>query len=100
MPFGDPDGLRIIDQPNWSGIAVAFPRGAYRDVSKRTEFARMGIYILVGSSAENGPLPTLYIGQSDKISSRLDTHLLGQIWQMQMLRMLRVSWLTFFASYL
>lgn len=74
MPFGDPDGLRIIDQPNWSGIGVAFPRGAYRDVSKRTEFARTGIYILVGASTENGLLPTLYIGQSDKISSRLDTH--------------------------
>ncbi len=74
MPFGDPDGLRIIDQPNWSGVGVAFPRGAYRDVSKRSEFERTGIYILVGSSAEYGPLPTLYIGQSDKISSRLDAH--------------------------
>lgn len=74
MPFGDPDGLRIIDQPNWSGIGVAFPRGAYRDVSKRSEFERTGIYILVGSSADYGLLPTLYIGQSDKISSRLDSH--------------------------
>jgi hypothetical protein len=74
MPFGDPDGLRIIDQPNWAGIGVAFPRGAYRDVSKRTEFARTGIYVLVGSSSENGLLPTLYIGQSDKISARLDSH--------------------------
>lgn len=25
MPHGDPDGLRIIDQPNWSGVGVAFP---------------------------------------------------------------------------
>jgi Domain of unknown function (DUF4357) len=74
MPFGDPDGLRIIDQPNWSGIGVAFPRGSYREVSKRSEFERTGIYILVGSLAENGPMPTLYIGQSDKISSRLDSH--------------------------
>lgn len=74
MPFGDPDGLRIIDQPNWSGIGVAFPRGSYREVSKRNEFERTGIYILVGASAENGPMPTLYIGQSDKISSRLDSH--------------------------
>jgi Domain of unknown function (DUF4357) len=74
MPYGDPDGLRIIDQPNWSGIGIAFPRGSYRDVSKRVEFDRTGIYILVGSTSESSIMPTLYIGQSDKISSRLDSH--------------------------
>lgn len=74
MPHGDPDGLRIIDQPNWSGVGVAFPRGAYREVSKRKEFERTGIYILVGQSVDGGPVPLLYIGQSDKISSRLDSH--------------------------
>lgn len=74
MPHGDPDGLRIIDQPNWSGVGVAFPRGAYREVSSRKEFERTGIYILVGQSRDGGPIPNLYIGQSDKISSRLDSH--------------------------
>gem|GEM_PF-6406529 len=23
MPHGDTDGLRVIDQPNWSGVGVA-----------------------------------------------------------------------------
>ncbi len=47
MPHGDPDGLRVIDQPNWSGVGVAFPRAAYKAVSQRDEFGRTGVYILV-----------------------------------------------------
>jgi hypothetical protein len=74
MPHGDPDGLRIIDQPNWSGVGVAFPRGAYKEVSKRKEFERTGIYILVGPGPDGSALPTLYIGQSDRVQTRLDSH--------------------------
>lgn len=74
MPQGEPDGLRVIDQPNWSGIGIAFPRAAYREVSERQEFARTGVYILVGPGPENSVLPTLYIGQSDRVQSRLDSH--------------------------
>ena len=74
MPHGDPDGLRLIDQPNWSGVGVAFPRGAYKEVSKRKEFERTGVYLLVGPGPDGSALPTLYIGQSDKIQTRLDSH--------------------------
>lgn len=74
MPHGDPDGLRIIDQPNWSGVGVAFPRGAYKEVSKRKEFERTGIYILVGPGPDGSAMPSLYIGQSDRIQTRLDSH--------------------------
>ena len=74
MPHGDPDGLRIIDQPNWSGVGVAFPRGAYKEVSKRKEFERTGIYILVGPGPDGSTIPSLYIGQSDRVQTRLDSH--------------------------
>ncbi|MBE7496852.1 MAG: GIY-YIG nuclease family protein [Verrucomicrobiaceae bacterium] len=74
MPHGDPDGLRVIDQPNWSGVGVAFPRAAYREVSQRDEFGRTGVYILVGPGPEGSALPSLYIGQSDRIQTRLDAH--------------------------
>lgn len=74
MPHGDPDGLRIIDQPNWSGVGVAFPRGSYKEVSKRKEFERTGMYILVGPGPDGSALPCLYIGQSDRIQTRLDSH--------------------------
>ena len=74
MPHGDPDGLRIIDQPNWSGVAVAFPRAAFKEVNRRDEFGRTGIYVLVGPGPNGSALPTLYIGQSDRIQTRLDSH--------------------------
>jgi hypothetical protein len=74
MPHGDPDGLRIIDQPNWSGVGVAFPRGAYKEVSKRKEFERTGIYILFGPGPDGSAMPSLYIGQSDRVHTRLDSH--------------------------
>lgn len=74
MPHGDPDGLRVIDQPNWSGVGVAFPRGAYKEVSQRDEFGRTGVYILVGLGPDGSALPSLYIGQSDRIQTRLDAH--------------------------
>ena len=71
---GDPDGLRVIDQPNWSGVGIAFPRASYKEVSQRDEFNRTGVYILVGPGLENSALPTLYIGQSDRVKTRLDSH--------------------------
>lgn len=74
IPHGDPDGLRIIDQPNWSGVAVAFPRAAYKEMSRRDEFGRTGIYILVGPGPNGSALATLYIGQSDRIQTRLNGH--------------------------
>ena len=74
MPHGDPDGLRVIDQPNWSGVGVAFPRAAYKEVSHRDEFGRTGVYILVGPGPDGSALPSLYIGQSDRIQTRLETH--------------------------
>lgn len=74
MPHGDPDGLRVIDQPNWSGVGVAFPRAAYKEVSQRDEFGRTGVYILIGPGPDGSALPSLYIGQSDRIQTRLDAH--------------------------
>lgn len=74
MPHGDPDGLRIIDQPNWSGTGIAFPRGSYKELSKRKEFERTGVYLLLGPGPDGSVMPTLYIGQSDRIQTRLDSH--------------------------
>ena len=59
MPHGDPDGLRIIDQPNWSGTGIAFPRGSYKELSKRKEFERTGVYLLLGPGPDGSVMPTL-----------------------------------------
>lgn len=73
VPDGDPEGVRIIDRMNWTGLGVAFPRNKWLDIKQRTEFLRTGVYILVGYK-ENNDLPTLYIGQGDGVKNRIDTH--------------------------
>lgn len=61
MPHGDPDGLRVIDLPSWSGLGIAFPRAACKEVSQRDEFERTGVYILAGPDPDGSVLPGLYI---------------------------------------
>src|SRR5271170_7996757 len=48
VPDGDPDGVRIVDRLNWTGVGVVFPRELWQNVSKRAEFGRTGVYILQG----------------------------------------------------
>jgi hypothetical protein len=75
LPDGDAEGLRIIDRMNWTGLSIVFPREKWLDVKLRSELDKTGIYILVGhESNENDELPLLYIGQSDCVRNRIDSH--------------------------
>lgn len=72
---GDPDGVKIIDRQNWTGWGIAFPRSSWPQISKRPEFGTAGVYILSGSGEGTADdLPTIYVGQSDEIRNRLDSH--------------------------
>jgi len=73
LPDGDPDGLRLIEKSNWTGIGVVFSRSGYKEALKREEFQCTGVYVLVGSS-EGSSLPTIYIGEGDPVRPRLDSH--------------------------
>lgn len=73
VPDGDPDGLRMVEKSNWTGIGVVFKRTGYKQVVGRPEFDRTGIYVLVGFS-EDSALPTLYIGEGDPVKERLNQH--------------------------
>ena len=73
VPDGDPDGLRLVEKSNWTGIGVVFNRTGYKQVVSRSEFDRTGIYVLVGFSEES-VLPTLYIGEGDPVKNRLNNH--------------------------
>jgi len=75
VPDGDPEGVRIIDRMNWTGLGIVFPRGKWADVRKKAEFAKTGIYILVGYKAEDDDLPTIYIGQADGVGNRIESHI-------------------------
>lgn len=74
VPDGDPEGVRLIDRMNWTGLGVVFRRGDWQAVRKRPEFERVGIYILVGYRQPEDDLPTLYVGQADGVRGRIDSH--------------------------
>lgn len=78
---GDPEGLRIIDQLNWTGLGAVFPRHRWPGLKSEQTFQRPGIYLLWGF-VEEDDLPTLYIGQGDCVSDRIDDHFKNKIfWQ-------------------
>jgi hypothetical protein len=74
VPDGDPEGLRIIDRMNWTGLGIVFPREQWAKIRQRADFSRTGVYILVGYISEDD-LPTLYIGQGDVVRPRLENHI-------------------------
>jgi hypothetical protein len=73
FPSGDPEGLRIVEKPNWTGQGLVFPRTLFNEARKREEIKRTGVYVLWGPG-EGGQLPTVYVGEGDAVLSRLDQH--------------------------
>jgi hypothetical protein len=74
VPDGDPEGVRVIDQMNWTGTGIAFPRGLWPKVKVRKEFDRAGVYVLVGYGEKDDELPRVYVGEGDGLRSRIDQH--------------------------
>ncbi len=72
VPDGDPEGVRLIDRMNWTGLGIVFPRSKWTEVRQRPEFLRAGVYILVGFQEDD--LPTIYIGQADGVRNRIEAH--------------------------
>jgi hypothetical protein len=77
VPDGNPEGLRIIDRMNWTGLGIAFPREDWPKAKQRVEFGRAGVYILVGRVTDDDLL-TIYIGQSDVVRDRIDSHFVNK----------------------
>ena len=75
VPDGDPEGVRLIDRMNWTGLGVVFHRENWADTSKRAEFARAGVYFLAGHPEEDDERSTLYIGQADGLRTRIGQQL-------------------------
>jgi hypothetical protein len=62
VPDGDPEGLRIIDRMNWTGLGIVFPRESWLKIRQRLDFGKPGVYILLG-----------YVS-GDVVRTRIDTH--------------------------
>lgn len=52
VPDGNPEGLRIIDRTNWTGLGIAFPREDWRKVKTRDGIvqntSQLSTYIVSG----------------------------------------------------
>ena len=75
---GDPEGIRIVEQPNWSGTGIVFPRLRWCDARERSEFDAAGVYLLVGEPADGG-LPTIAIGGGAPLREQIDAALDGPV---------------------
>jgi len=73
VPTGNPDGLRIVEKSNWSGVGIVFNRSNFKEAVKRPEFEKTGIYVLIGNDEESGS-KTIYVGEGDPVKSRLNQH--------------------------
>lgn len=76
VPDGDPEGVRLIDRLNWTGLGLVFPRSRWPQVKQRQEMQRPGVYILVGTGEDD--LPMIYVGQADGVRGRVDAHYVGK----------------------
>ena len=73
LPFGEPQGLRIVRKSNWTGIGIVFPRTRFAQAARREELQQSGVYVLWELSGPEQPTP-VYIGESDQLVNRLKTH--------------------------
>lgn len=76
VPDGDPEGIKIVNLLNWTGIGVAIPRSQWSHAKTMPELRNSGVYILVGPTmdADDDDLSTVYIGQTDEIANRIGQH--------------------------
>ena len=74
VPDGDPEGVRLIDRMNWTGLGLVFPRSKWSEVRRRPEIGQTGVYVLVGYGDDDDELPTIYVGQGDRVRGRIDSH--------------------------
>lgn len=77
LPSGEPNGLRIMERANWTGVGVVFSRSGLQEAICRSELGQAGVYLLF-NRPEDGSLPTVYIGEGDPVSDRLKSHYRGE----------------------
>jgi catechol 2,3-dioxygenase-like lactoylglutathione lyase family enzyme len=73
VPSGIPEGLRIVEKSNWSGIGFVVPRSQLSEFLARPEAQRPGVYVLLGPDPE-GSGEMAYIGEADPLGRRLEQH--------------------------
>ena len=73
LPDANPQGIKICEFSDSIVKAVSIPRAKLDIGSKRPELEQPGVYFLIGEKDEVGK-PSIYIGESEVLSSRLNDH--------------------------
>lgn len=63
--------LRLVSIKNWTGRAFAAYRKDLKELLKRDEISKPGVYFLVGEDDER---TTMYIGETEDFSERIQLH--------------------------
>ncbi|MGW4112722.1 GIY-YIG nuclease family protein [Actinosynnema sp. NPDC004786] len=71
---GTPQGIRLVERSQWTGVCLAFSRADYARARLRNEFGRTGVYLLTGPDPDGRGPDMLYIGEGDEVVVRLDSH--------------------------
>lgn len=69
---GDPNGLRIVEKSNWTGVVLIASRADVATLRERAETHGPGVYLLVGPGV--GDVPDVYVGEADDVAQRLTGH--------------------------
>lgn len=70
---GNPNGRIMCEMSNWNGRVYKISRGELNKFSDRSDAENTGIYFLFGKDEDNND--TIYIGEAEKILTRLKQHL-------------------------
>lgn len=79
VPSGQPDGIRVVEKSNWSGIGFVVPRSQLNEFIQRDEATRPGVYVLLGPDPQGGQ-DLVYIGEADPLERRLRQHQQREFW--------------------
>src|SRR4051794_6702352 len=77
---GTPDGLRLVEKANWTGLVIACSRAEWPTARTREEFARAGVYVLVGDATGASGQAQIYVGEAEDLRKRIDQHSKLDFW--------------------
>lgn len=73
VPGGNPNGMKILGIPGWSGMCFVVPRQNLKELKNRSETNQPGLYLLFGID-ESSSEELVYIGESESFYSRIANH--------------------------
>ncbi len=75
---GNPNGRIACELSNWNGRIYKISRGELPEFAKRSDSEHTGVYFLFGKDEDKND--TLYVGEAEKINSRIKQHLSDEIY--------------------